>query len=106
MIWNVSTKNNVIINGVLETTRTAKTEIKMLYEGILDEKLPDDVSIQRIRKKYPIDQATRPILIKFRYNRDKDSFLYNLHLHRNKFPFHTNETDKFIKEDEIECLHY
>ena len=51
MIWNVSTQSNVIINGVLETTRTAKTEIKMLYEGILDEKLPDDVSIQRIGKK-------------------------------------------------------
>ena len=46
VIWNVRTQNNVIINGVPETTRTAKTEIKMLYEGILDEKLPDDLSIQ------------------------------------------------------------
>ena len=51
MIWNVSTQNNIIINGVPETTRTAKTEIEMLYEGILDEKLPDDVSVQRIEKK-------------------------------------------------------
>ena len=105
MIWNVSTQNNVIINGVPETTRTAKTEIKMLYEGILDEKLPEDVSVQRIGRN-PIDQTNRPILIKFRCNRDKDSFLYNLYLHRDKFPFHTNETDKYIKEDEIERLHY
>ena len=36
-----------------DMTRTAKTEIKMLYEGILDEKLPDDVSVQRIGKKAP-----------------------------------------------------
>ena len=100
MIWNVSTKNNVIINGVPENTRTAKTEIKMLYEGILDEKLPDDVLVQRIGKK-SIDQTNRPIPIKFHYTRDKDSFLYSLHLHRDKFPFHTNETDKYIKEDEI-----
>ena len=41
------------MNGIPETTRTAKTEIKMLYEGILDEKLPDDVSIQRIGRKNP-----------------------------------------------------
>ena len=105
VIWNVSTQNNVIINGVPETNRTAKTEIKMLYEGIFDEKLPDDVSVQRIGEK-SIDQTNRPILIKFRYTRDKDSFLYNLHLHKDKFPFHTNETDKYIKEDEIERLHY
>ena len=58
------------------------------------------------REKKPIDQTTRPILIKFRYDRDKDSFLYNLRLHRDKFPFHTNETDKYIKEGEIEHLHY
>ena len=53
VIWNVSTQNNVIMNGIPETTRTAKTEIKMLYEGILDEKLPDDVSIQRTGRKNP-----------------------------------------------------
>ena len=51
-------------------------------------------------------QTNRPILIKFRYTGEKDSFLYNLHLHRDKFPFHTKETGKHIKEDEIERLHY
>ena len=55
---------------------------------------------------FTLPPFNRPILIKFRYSRDKDSFLYNLHLHRDKFPFHTNETDKYIKEDEIERLHH
>ena len=77
----------------------------MLYEDILDEKLPDDVSVQRIGKK-SIYQTNRPTLIKFRYTRDMDSFLYNLDLRRDKFPFHTHEADKYIKEHEIERLHY
>ena len=107
IIWNVDTACNTIIDGIPETPKTARMEIQYLYNHVFNKTFPDDVSIQRIGKKRN-DQQTRPILIKFRYIKDKDAFLRYLHDNKDKCKgyYRRNLDDKYVKDTDIEILHY
>ena len=54
------------------------------------------------------DQQMRPILIKFRYIKSKDAFLHYLHDNKDKCKgyYHINLDDKYVKDTDIERLHY
>ena len=106
IIWNVDKACNAIIDGIPETQETARMEIQYLYNHVFNKTLPD-VSIQRIGKKRN-DQQTRPVLIKFRYIKDKDTFLRCQHDNKDKCKgyYRINLDDKYVKDTDIERLHY
>ena len=105
--WNVDTGCNAIIDGIPETPKTARMEIQYLYNHVFNKTFPDGVSIQRIGKNRN-DQQTRPILIKFRYIKDKDAFLGYLHDNKDKCKgyYPINLDDKCVQDTDIERLHY
>ena len=107
IIWNISTTNNVILDGLPESEQTARAEIQDVYNHIFNEQPPENISIQRVGRRRD-NNENRPVLIKFKYNREKSQFLHYLNIHRNELElrYRTFFEDKYIKDTDIECLHY